>query len=373
MNANGTGVTKVTGSGAEEAQPTWSPDGTTIAYARCTAGCSIWSIHVDGTNATRLTYGGTIDSFPAWSPLGGRIAFRRPSRLGNCIALRTVRPDGTDNTSLTPCQNGRFDQMAAWSPDGRLIAFTSFVSGVGRLTLIRPDGSHRHIIGRGLDPGWAPDGQKLVFTGALARIRVPVRTSGPSGGDVIEISEKGVTPAWQPLACTLTGTSGDDDLVGTPGDDVICAGAGNDTVDGAGGNDVLSGGPGRDTTSYASSASPIVVRLPLHATGRGLELLSGFEDVIGSPLADVIAGGGSTNSLFGGGGADHLFGLGGADQLLGSSGEDTIRGGAGSDTLRGGSGNDTLDGRDGAPGDFLSGGSGNDTCLRDPGDIAILC
>jgi Ca2+-binding RTX toxin-like protein len=50
-------------------------------------------------------------------------------------------------------------------------------------------------------------------------------------------------------ACTITGTSGDDDLRGTSGHDVICGLGGNDFIQGLGGNDVLYGGSGADVLS----------------------------------------------------------------------------------------------------------------------------
>jgi hypothetical protein len=49
-----------------------------------------------------------------------------------------------------------------------------------------------------------------------------------------------------PSRCTITGTSGNDDLRGTSRADVICGLGGNDRIRGGGGDDVLRGGRGRD-------------------------------------------------------------------------------------------------------------------------------
>ncbi len=84
--------------------------------------------------------------------------------------------------------------------------------------------------------------------------------------------------------------------------------------------------------------------------------------------ADVLAPGGSWQSLannttfIGTGthaGNDLLDGGDGNDSLEGGAGNDTLLGGAGNDTLLGGDGPDTLDGGIGA--DVLEGGAGNDT------------
>jgi Ca2+-binding RTX toxin-like protein len=90
--------------------------------------------------------------------------------------------------------------------------------------------------------------------------------------------------AHSALACTITGTAGNDIIFGTRGNDVICGLGGNDTIDGSGGNDVVYGGPGDD-------------------------------------------------SLNGGTGNDVLYGGPGNDKLQGDTGRDTMYGGAGRDTF----------------------------------------
>ena len=60
------------------------------------------------------------------------------------------------------------------------------------------------------------------------------------------------SPDWQPLVCTIPGTTtGDDVLAGTAGDDTLCGGAGDDMLTGNGGNDIYAGGAGTDTASFS--------------------------------------------------------------------------------------------------------------------------
>lgn len=95
-------------------------------------------------------------------------------------------------------------------------------------------------------------------------------------------------------ACTITGTSGDDDLDGTSSADVICGMSGNDTIRGMGGDDTIEGMGGND-------------------------------------------------SLRGDGGADKIRGSTGADSLYGGDGDDTLNsqdGVSGNDSLDGGPGTD---------------------------------
>src|SRR5207248_1345488 len=58
--------------------PTWSPDGTRIAF-HCdpdgTENLEICVINADGTNLVRLTNNPALDEFPAWSRDGAKILF----------------------------------------------------------------------------------------------------------------------------------------------------------------------------------------------------------------------------------------------------------------------------------------------------------
>ena len=69
--------------------PTWSPDGTRIAYSND----GIWVMNADGTDPRQLTDTGFS---PTWSPDGTRIAY---NRVG--LHLWVVNADGTNPQQLT--------------------------------------------------------------------------------------------------------------------------------------------------------------------------------------------------------------------------------------------------------------------------------
>lgn len=110
--------------------PTWSPNGSQIAFARETIGGS-GSVYVVGTNGSdlrritrcdsRLCHGGARDENPAWSPDGKWIAFDRE------FDIWLVRPDGTSLRNLTQCHASGLEGCAAtrpvWSPNGRELLF----------------------------------------------------------------------------------------------------------------------------------------------------------------------------------------------------------------------------------------------------------
>ena len=119
------------------------------------------------------------------------------------------------------------------------------------------------------------------------------------------------------------------------------------------GMDLLIGGAGTDTVSYLSTAS--TASGPLGAAGptpnvtgvtvdlnlvdaqftvnAGWDMLSGFENVIGSAFDDILTGDGNANRLDGDAGNDILNGGAGDDTLVGGAGDDVLAGGTGVNTV----------------------------------------
>src|SRR6266508_4005238 len=73
VNADGTGLRRLTRSPWPEFDPSWSPDGRFIAYRSEPHGHpQLWVMNADGSGQHRLTRDG---GFPAWSPDGSMIAY----------------------------------------------------------------------------------------------------------------------------------------------------------------------------------------------------------------------------------------------------------------------------------------------------------
>ena len=142
----------------------------------------------------------------------------------------------------------------------------------------------------------------------------------------------------------LIGSNQADILTGSNSNNTIWGGGGNDTIYASLGNDFLNGdggaglNAGNDTVSFANINTGTGVNISLNLLtaqtfGSSSVILSGFENLTGTALADTLTGDGGNNYIDGGGGADKLNGGLGDDTLFGGTGADTFYGDVGSDTV----------------------------------------
>ena len=110
--------------------PALSEDGARIAYYD--DNYQIWTVNVDGSGRTQLT-SGHFDLYPSWSPDGTKIAFRRSTMIEGSSHndIWTMNSDGSAQIPLTDAlgTGGAYDRPA-WSPDGTRIAMEAAVGGM---------------------------------------------------------------------------------------------------------------------------------------------------------------------------------------------------------------------------------------------------
>lgn len=325
----------------QEFAAVWSPDGSEIAYERggCEppngGGTCVYKMNADGTGTpTNLTpetslpecplqpgyrHNGASDN-PSWSPDGTKIAFEGtlicPSTSGSDIWV--MNADGSGKINLIN-DSGTGDDNPAFSPDGQQIVFESdrdnLSGSTDELYTIPATGGTitRLITNSNFDDhaDWQP---------------IPVCTiTGTAGNDV----RSGT--AGKDVIC---GLGGDDTLNGAGDNDIVLGGPGRDRLTGSLGNDILNGGPGVDTALYAGAAPARANLTTEFATGVGSDVLVGVENLSGSSMNDLLTGSATANSLIGGAGADRMRGLAGPDTLNSKDGmnrNDTLDGGTGTD------------------------------------------
>jgi Tol biopolymer transport system component len=130
------------------ADPVWSPDGRKLAFVRPNAslGDPIYVVNADGSGLRRLTQSPALDADPAWSPDGHKLAFVRKGDDNSEIYV--MNADGSGQRNLT--RNPAFDADPAWSPDGRKLAFVSNRDGNYGVHVMNADGSgQRRLAQRG--------------------------------------------------------------------------------------------------------------------------------------------------------------------------------------------------------------------------------
>ena len=183
VNADGSGGLKRLTRYADRGW-SWSPDGKRIAYVGISAGGrkALFIVNTVGSPQPRridvsIPSGGPAPSYftPTWSPDGTRLAFEccangyQPN--GNWIYL--VRPDGS---GLTRAYQG---DIRGWSPDGRSFLVSRGFNALWKLFLVRSDGTFvRRVPGCSSGCGyvtWLPDSKSDRLQRATPDLRRPGR------------------------------------------------------------------------------------------------------------------------------------------------------------------------------------------------------
>ena len=162
----------------------WSPDGTRIAVMAREAG-KAWQIYITSANGgdfTPLLHQTRNAADPSWSPDGKSIAFGGTNdAMGKDNATRTL--DTVDVATGTlqeiPGSNGLFSPR--WSPDGRYIAALTLDQRQVHLYTVATHIWTTLAVPSGADPVWSPDSHYLFLHASLDPAQPIDRVSIPDG------------------------------------------------------------------------------------------------------------------------------------------------------------------------------------------------
>lgn len=167
-------ITPVTTALGLALNPTFSPDGNTLAYSSDQSG--VFELYAkplaQGGREIQITSDGNNNWEPAWSPDGKSIAYHSDKRGG--IWLTPALGD-------IPKQLTEFGCRPAWSRDGTMIVFQSesfhdlvqpYASSATLWVIPSEGGAPKQITQAGkpagghLCPAWSPDGKRVAFLNA---------------------------------------------------------------------------------------------------------------------------------------------------------------------------------------------------------------
>ncbi|MCE5181178.1 MAG: Tol-Pal system beta propeller repeat protein TolB [Betaproteobacteria bacterium] len=182
--------------------PAWSPDGKQLAIVLTKDGSSqIYLVNADGSGVKRLSYSSSIDTEPCFSPDGAFIIFT--SDRGGSPQIYRMAVSGNGAQRLT--FEGNYNVSPHYSPDGKSFTFIQRMNGSSFNVALQDiaSGQVQVLTDTRMDesPSFAPNGKMLLYAteiggrGILAAVssdgRVKQRLSTQSG-DVRE-------PEWGPL------------------------------------------------------------------------------------------------------------------------------------------------------------------------------
>jgi uncharacterized repeat protein (TIGR01451 family) len=232
------------------------------------------------------------------------------SELTYTIGVEDLGPSPASGVTVTDNLPKNVDLVSASGPSGACATQGGKVAcSIGALNPV------------GVDYGGAPASVTIVVVPRATGTITNTATVKGDQKDSVAANNKataatrviGVAATCQGITATLSGTSGDDELLGTPGPDVIVALGGNDRIVARAGQDLICAGRGNDYVGAGTAA-------------------------------DRVFAGPGRDRLLGRGGPDFLKGSGGGDALKGGRGSDRLRGGRGFDVCRGGPGVNSIRG-----------------------------
>lgn len=181
--------------------PTWSPDGRRLAIVLTKDGNSqLYLVGIDGSGATRLASSPGIDTEPRFSPDGQWIYFT--SDRGGSPQIYRIASSGGTAQRIT--FEGQYNVTPRPSPDGKSIAYISRPNGSFQLTVMDLATRQTQILtdsAKDESPSYAPNSRMILYAteiggrGVLAAVSADGRVKQKLSVQAADVRE----PAWGPF------------------------------------------------------------------------------------------------------------------------------------------------------------------------------
>jgi TolB protein len=186
---------------ASNFNPEFSPDGSLIAFNSNRDGESeIYLMNRDGSNIRRLTNNRAIDSTPTWSPSGNQIAFVSDRDSPGTPKLYWMNADGTGQRRVAVPDS--WADKPSWAPAPyNEIAYSARVGGGFDIKVydIASQTVRSVTSGEGSNesPAYSANGKHIAFS-STRQGRAQIFTIGRDGRGLRQITREGTntTPAW---------------------------------------------------------------------------------------------------------------------------------------------------------------------------------
>lgn len=198
INPDGSNPQQLTFDPGDKTQPRWSPDGTRLLYVApggtdqfgAQLGLDLWVINADGTGIAKVTSSPGDDFDPAWSPDGAQIAFTstRANDLRQVFVMDAScldEPEGCEDqkpsnvschvdwcaVEFSPAWAPAGVELPEWLPTDHVLAVLASINQAPAEVFLRPtystvpiDWDRRNQIRNLADLRWSPDGAFFAFT-----------------------------------------------------------------------------------------------------------------------------------------------------------------------------------------------------------------
>lgn len=171
--------------------PSFSPDGSQIAMTLSKDGNpEVYVMSASGGSPERITRTRGAETSPSWSPTGDRLVYSSDDRGSPQLFISSA--SGVTEADRLVTGNS-YCTKPDWSPDGKLIAFTTRIGGQFQIGVFDVASRNAHLIttSGGQDPAWTADSRHLVYSNngrlylldVVSHQSLPIETSISGNGE----------------------------------------------------------------------------------------------------------------------------------------------------------------------------------------------